>query len=100
MGMPCFFRFCHRAARVLHVLENLGRDDDALKYFEKAAAMDSSLILTQLELAKLYERRGDTERARHHYENAAKLAPGDVALWKKHQMFLERINNETPGDSP
>ncbi|MBL7699475.1 MAG: hypothetical protein JNK79_15020 [Chitinophagaceae bacterium] len=49
--------------------------DDAIKYYEKSKALQPSFLLNYLELAKAYNRKGETQKARVLLEQLQKLPP-------------------------
>jgi 4-amino-4-deoxy-L-arabinose transferase-like glycosyltransferase len=69
-------------------LVGLGREKEAAPYFEKALQMNPRLVLSHVALARIYADRGDTAKARGHYQAALRLAPGDPALRKEADRFF------------
>ena len=61
-------------------LEGLGRTDAAIALYEKALGLNPDLLYTHIQLARIYARRGQVDRAEAHYAAAARLAPGDTVL--------------------
>jgi len=56
-------------------LEALGRVDDAIAGYQASLALDASLADAHQNLALLYERRGDKQRAIRHFNAFRRLAP-------------------------
>lgn len=56
----------------------VGRTDQAIVALERAIHFDSSVQQAHVLLGDLYSRRGELERAIHHYELASALDPEDI----------------------
>ena len=56
----------------------LGRFDEAERYLQKALAADPKRVKTELELANVYVRSGNTAKAKQLLENLIKKTPNDV----------------------
>ena len=58
-----------------------GRWGAAKTLFEQAVKAQPDLAEAHYNLGLAYERMGDREQARHHYIEAANLAPGHKVIW-------------------
>jgi 4-amino-4-deoxy-L-arabinose transferase-like glycosyltransferase len=69
-----------------YTLQTMGREDEAVAYYEEALRLNPRLVLTHLHLARIHAFRGAFDAANRHYEAAARLSPQDAALqeeWRK-----------------
>jgi 4-amino-4-deoxy-L-arabinose transferase-like glycosyltransferase len=72
-------------------LEGLGRTQEAVARYQKALRLNPNLVLTHLQLARIYARGGDAGRAAPHYEAAERLAANDLELRREAAEFRERV---------
>jgi Tfp pilus assembly protein PilF len=50
--------------------------------------MNPGLLLSHVELARIYAGTGDSAKARRHYEAALRLAPADPVLQEEAKRFF------------
>lgn len=67
-----------------------GRLDVALGKLRRALKQDPDLSAAHTAIARLYQRRGNTNRAEKHYRRALRLAPRDPKVQNAYGVFLCR----------
>jgi type IV pilus assembly protein PilF len=67
-----------------------GRLDLALKKLKRAIRQDPDLPDANTAIARLYERRGDTDEAKKYYRRALRIAPHDPSVQNAYGVFLCR----------
>jgi Tfp pilus assembly protein PilF len=68
-------------------VEQQGKIDEAVRYYEQARSLDPKLDYVSRRLAVLYDRSGDAERARAAYERALQIQPGDADLLNDYGVY-------------
>jgi len=51
------------------------KDDEAILVFEKAANLPGDVFQPHLNLAQIYEKRSEIDKAAHHYRIALRIKP-------------------------
>jgi tetratricopeptide (TPR) repeat protein len=80
-----------------HLLLITGRDEEALAQLEQARSFDPTGVSPIHGIAILYERRGDSERARRWLEATAELAPQEHRGWQRLGNHYCRMREHSAG---
>ncbi|HVT72129.1 MAG TPA: tetratricopeptide repeat protein [Lacunisphaera sp.] len=80
-----------------NALDEGGREDEALRAYDRALVLSPSDGPTHYNLGNLYARRGQPEKAIEHFQAAVRAEPGDAAAHAKLGVLLVATGRDAEG---